>query len=73
MLSFAINIVLFTVLLLTPMLSLLGLIAGNDFMLETRGVIPATPSSFIHPTLQPAYAQEQDEENDGIEEEEEEE
>ena len=72
MLSFAINIGLFTVLLLTPMLSLLGLIAGNDFMLETRGVIPATPSSLIHPTLQPAYAQEQDEENDGIEEEEEE-
>ena len=73
MLSFVIDIVLFTVLLLTPMLSLLGLIAGNDFMLETRGVIPATPSSFIHPTLQPAYAQEQDEENDGIEDEEEEE
>jgi hypothetical protein len=73
MLSFAINIVLFTVLLLTPTLSLLGLIAGNDFMLETRGVIPATPSSFIQPTLQPAYAQEQDEENDGIEDEDEEE
>jgi hypothetical protein len=73
MLSFAINMVLFTVLLLNPMLSLLGLIAGNDFILETRGVIPATPSNFIQPTLQPAYAQEQDEENDGIEEEEEEE
>jgi hypothetical protein len=73
MLSFAINMVLFTVLLLTPMLSLLGLIAGNDFILETRGVIPATPSNFIQPTLQPAYAQEQDEETDGIEEEEEDE
>lgn len=72
MLSFAINIVLFTVLLLAPTLSLLGLIAGNDFLLETRGVIPATPSSFIQPTLQPAYAQEQDEETDGIEDEEEE-
>jgi Matrixin len=73
MLSFAINMVLFTVLLLTPMLSLLGLIAGNDFILETRGVIPATPSSFVQPTLQSAYAQEQDEETDGIEEEEEDE
>jgi hypothetical protein len=73
MLSFAINMVLFTVLLLTPMLSLLGLIAENDFILETRGVIPATPSSFVQPTLQPAYAQEQDEETDGIEEEEEDE
>lgn len=73
MLSFAINMVLFTVLLLTPMLSLLGLMAGNDFILETRGVIPATPSSFIQPTLQPAYAQEQDEETNGIEEDEEEE
>jgi hypothetical protein len=72
MLSFAINIVLFTVLLLAPTLSLLGLIAGNDFILETRGVIPVTPSSFIQPTLQPAYAQEQDEETDGIEDEEEE-
>jgi hypothetical protein len=72
MLSFAINMVLFTVLLLTPMLSLLGLIAGNDFIIETRGVIPATPSSFVQPTLQSAYAQEQDEETDGIEEEEEE-
>jgi hypothetical protein len=72
MLSFAINMVLFKVLLLTPMLSLLGLIAGNDFILETRGVIPATPSNFIQPTLQPAYAQEQDEETDGIEDEEEE-
>ena len=73
MLSFAINMVLFTVLLLTPMLSLLGLMAGNDFILQTRGVIPATPSSFIQPTLQPAYAQEQDEETNGIEEDEEEE
>ena len=73
MLSFSISMVLFTALLLTPMLSLLGLIAGNDFILETRGVIPAIPSSFIQPTLQPAYAQEQDEETDGIEEEEEEE
>ena len=72
MLSFAINIVLFTVLLLAPTLSLLGLIAGNDFILETIGVIPVTPSSFIQPTLQPAYAQEQDEETDGIEDEEEE-
>jgi hypothetical protein len=72
MLSFAINIVLFMVLLLAPTLSLLGLIAGNDFILETRGVIPVTPSSFIQPTLQPAYAQEQDEETDGIEDEEEE-
>ncbi|HEV2877224.1 MAG TPA: hypothetical protein VGW09_08100, partial [Nitrososphaeraceae archaeon] len=73
MLSFAINIVLFTVLLLAPTLSLLGLIAGTDFILETRGVVPATPSSFIQPTLQPAYAQEQDEETDEIEDEEEEE
>jgi Matrixin len=73
MLSFSINMVLFTALLLTPMLSLLGLIAGNDLILETRGVIPATPSNFIQPTLQPAYAQEQDEETDGIEEEEEDE
>ena len=72
MLSFAINIVLFTVLLLAPTLSLLGLIDGNDFILETRGVIPATPSSFFQPTLQPAYAQEQDEETDGIEDEDEE-
>jgi hypothetical protein len=70
MLSFAINMVLFTVLLLSPMLSLLGLIAGNDFILETRGVILATPSNFIQPTLQPAYGQEQDEETDGIEDEE---
>ena len=69
MLSFSLNMVLFTALLLTPMLSLLGLIAGNDFILETGGVIPAIPSSFIQPTLQPAYAQEQDEETDGIEEE----
>jgi Matrixin len=73
MLSFSINMVLFTALLLTPMLSLLGLIAGNDLILETRGVVPATPSNFIQTTLQPAYAQEQDEETDGIEEEEEDE
>jgi hypothetical protein len=72
MLSFAINMVLFTVLLLTPTLSLLGLIAGNDFILDTRGVIPAAPNSFIQPTLQPAHAQEQDEETDGMEDDEEE-
>jgi hypothetical protein len=71
MLSFAINMVLFTALLLTPALSLLGLIAGNDFILETRGVIPAPPSSLIQPTSQPAYAQEQDEETEGMEDDEE--
>lgn len=72
MLSFAIDMVLFTVLILTPTLSLLGLIIGNDFILDIRGVIPAVHSSFIQLTLQPAHAQEQDEETDGMEDDEEE-
>ena len=68
--SFTINIVLVTTLLLTPTLSLLELTVGNDFLSNRQGIIPATYDSSIQLLLQPAHAQEQDEETDGIEDDE---
>ena len=70
--SFTINIVLVATLLLTPTLSLLELTAGNDFLSNRQGIIPATYDSSIRLLLQPAHAQEQDEETDGIEDDEDE-
>jgi hypothetical protein len=70
--SFTINIVLVATLLLTPTLSLLGLTVGNDFLSNIQGIIPATDDSSIQLLLQPAHAQEQDEETDGIEDDEDE-
>ena len=70
--SFTINIVLVATLLLTPTLSLLGLTVGNDFLSNRQGIIPATDDSSIQLLLQPAHAQEQDEETDGIEDDEDE-
>src|ERR687898_780437 len=70
--SFTINIVLVATLLLTPTLSLLELTVGNDFPSNRQGIIPATYDSSIRLSLQPAHAQEQDEETDGIEDDEDE-
>lgn len=70
--SFTINIVLVATLLLTPTLSLLGLTVGNDFLSNRQGIIPAIYDSSIQLLLQPAHAQEQDEETDGIEDDEDE-
>ena len=70
--SFTINIVLVATLLLTPALSLLELTVGNDFPSNRQGIIPATYDSSIRLLLQPAHAQEQDEETDGIEDDEDE-
>jgi hypothetical protein len=70
--SFTINIVLVATLLLTPTLSLLELTVGNDFLSNRQGIIPATYDSSIRLLLQPAHAQEQDEETDGIEDDEDE-
>jgi hypothetical protein len=70
--SFTINIVLVATLLLIPTLSLLELTVGNDFLSNIQGIIPATYNSSIQPLLQPARAQEQDEETDGIEDDEDE-
>ncbi len=70
--SFTINIVLVATLLLTPALSLLGLTVGNDFLSNRQGIIPAIYDSSIQLLLQPAHAQEQDEETDGIEDDEDE-
>src|ERR687898_1666833 len=63
--SFTINIVLVATLLLIPTLSLLELTVGNDFLSNRQGIIPAIYDSSIQLLLQPAHAQEQDE--DGIE------
>jgi hypothetical protein len=65
--SFTINIVLVATLLLIPTLSLLELTVGNDFLSNRQGIIPAIYDSSIQLLLQPAHAQEQDEETDGIE------
>ena len=65
--SFTINIVLVATLLLIPTLSLLELTVGNDFLSNRQGIIPAIYDSSIQLLLQPAHAQEQDEEADGIE------
>ena len=65
--SFTINIVLVATLLLIPTLSLLELTVGNDFLSNRQGIIPAIYYSSIQLLLQPAHAQEQDEETDGIE------
>ena len=70
--SFTINIVLVATILLTPALSLLELTVGNDFPSNRQGIIPATYDSSIRLLLQPAHAQEQDEETDGIEDDEDE-
>jgi hypothetical protein len=70
--SFTINIVLVATLLLTPTLSLLELTVGNDFLSNRQGIIPAIYDSSIQLLLQPAHAQEQDEETDGIEDDEDE-
>jgi hypothetical protein len=64
--SFEINIVLFTALLLTPMLSLSF---SNDYLFRPQGIILAFPSDFIQLSLQLADAQEEDEETDGTEDE----
>src|SRR5215216_3598897 len=72
MLSFAIIMVLFTVLLLTAMLSLFGLTFVNDSLFNAQRIVPATTDGSIQPLLQPVYAQEQDEEIDETEDEEEE-
>jgi hypothetical protein len=64
--SFEINIVLFTALLLTPMLSLS---VSNDYLFSPQGIILAFPSDFIQLSLQSADAQEEDEETDGTEDE----
>jgi hypothetical protein len=65
--SFTINIVLVATLLLIPTVSLLELTVGNDFLSNRQGIIPAIYDSSIQLLLQPAHAQEQDEETDGIE------
>ncbi|HZB99682.1 MAG TPA: matrixin family metalloprotease [Nitrososphaeraceae archaeon] len=70
--SFTISIVLVATFLLTPALSLLELTVGNDFPSNRQGIIPATYDSSIRLLLQPAHAQEQDEETDGIEDDEDE-
>lgn len=70
--SFTINIVLVATLLLIPTLSLLELTVGNDFLSNRQGIIPAIYDSSIQLLLQPAHAQEQDEETDGIEDDEDE-
>src|ERR671910_515907 len=67
MASFTINIVLVATLLLIPTLSLLELTVGNDFLSNRQGIIPAIYDSSFQLLLQPAHAQEQDEETDGIE------
>src|ERR671910_496476 len=67
MASFTINIVLVATLLLIPTLSLLELTVGSDFLSNRQGIIPAIYDSSIQLLLQPAHAQEQDEETDGIE------
>jgi hypothetical protein len=70
--SFTINIVLVATLLLIPTLSLLELTVGNDFLSNRQGIIPAVYYSSIQLLLQPAHAQDQDEETDGIEDDEDE-
>ena len=62
--SFAIIMVLFTVFLVTAMLSLFGLTFINDYLFNAQRIAPATTDDSIQPLLQPLYAQEQDEEID---------
>jgi hypothetical protein len=62
--SFAIIMVLFTVFLVTAMLSLFGLTFINDYLFNAQRIAPATTDGSIQPLLQPVYAQEQDEEID---------
>lgn len=62
--SFAIIMVLFTVFLVTAMLSLFGLTFINDYLFNAQRIAPATTDGAIQSLLQPVYAQEQDEEID---------
>lgn len=62
--SFAIIMVLFTVFLVTAMLSLFGLTFINDYLFNAQRIAPATTDGSIQSLLQPVYAQEQDEEID---------
>jgi hypothetical protein len=70
--SFAIIMVLFTVFLVTAMLSLFGLTFINDYLFNAQRIAPATTDGSIQPLLQPVYAQEQDEEMDEMGDEDEE-
>lgn len=64
--------VLFTVFLVTAMLSLFGLTFINDYLINAQRIAPATTDGSIQPLLQPVYAQEQDEEIDEMGDEDEE-
>jgi hypothetical protein len=69
--SFAIIMVLFTVFLLTAILSLFGLTFINDYPFNAQRIVPATTDGSIQPLLQPVYAQKQDEaqeQDEGIDE-----
>lgn len=70
--SFAIIMVLFTVFLVTAMLSLFGLTFINDYLFNAQRIAPATTDGSIQSLLQPVYAQEQDEEIDEMGDEDEE-
>jgi hypothetical protein len=70
--SFAIIMALFTVFLVTAMLSLFGLTFINDYLFNAQRIAPATTDDSIQPLLQPVYAQEQDEEMDEMGDEDEE-
>ena len=61
--------VLFTMPLLTAMLSLFGLTFVSDSLFNAQRIVPATTDGSIQPLLQLVYAQEQDEEIDEMEDE----